>query len=464
MDGFQRTLNRSLQFRLSIVLVLSVVAMAIIGAIMSYRMAFYEADHFQDSQLRQVAALLDAKNLSLLRSDRESVKIGDDDARIFVQVFPGSPTWAQAPEVLASPAELKSGLQTIVVNGISWRVLVMPVGQDLRVSIAQSTAERDEAAMHSAMRTLAPFALLIPIIVLSILFLIRKMFRPVRDLEQELSQRSDQDLHPLSLRKIPLEMVPLILAINRSFSLVGLAMDNQRRFIANAAHELRTPLTALSLQAERLSTIAMPGVALERVKALWEGIQRSLSLAEQLLTLARVQQASHTLCDAVSVQSVIRQTLEDLMPFIEKKEIDLEMIGDTDVHVEVRTVEFQILIKNLLDNAIRYTPAHGRIILRISDEEGGTLEIRDTGPGICEEQRQRVFDEFYRIPGNTVPGSGLGLSIVRAIANRIGASIALDWTNESLRQGLAVTIKFAKGRRATPDGWRKRMAVIPIAS
>ena len=449
MDGLQGKLNHSLQFRLSASIAAGIALAAILGALLSFLLMLREADHFQDSQLRQIAALIDNRYLPLLPSSGRKIQADDDeDARITVQRVapvsgaPGDVQFQAEQNVLGLPSGLQDGLQTIFIDGVSWRVLVKPVGQDVRIAIAQPTAEREEIARHSAMGTLIPPVLLIPLLIFLAIFLIRKMFRPVIRLAEEINHRSDQDLRPLNDKQLPFEIVPFAAAINRLFARAALSIEHQRRFIADAAHELRSPLTALSLQAERLATTELSETARERTDVLQQGIYRTRSLVDQLLTLARIQQAPQHHSRPISLQSIIRQTLEDLMPLVEQKRIDLEMVGDGDFTANAQEIDLKILVKNLLDNAIRHTPERGQVRLRISAEGGGLLEIRDSGPGIPESERLRVFDAFYRIPGTPAIGSGLGLAIVKTIVDRIGASIELGQARMPEPHGLSVTVRF----------------------
>jgi two-component system OmpR family sensor kinase len=229
-------------------------------------------------------------------------------------------------------------------------------------------------------------------------------------------------------------------------------MGAQLRFVADAAHELRSPLTALSLQAERLTETEMSARARERLTALRNGIERGRVLLDQLLALARVQASGRPSGASSSVREVYRQVLEELMPVAESKDIDIGVTSEGDARVPVAQIDLITLVKNLAGNAINHTPAGGRIDLSfLPGEEGSTmLVVEDSGPGIPEAERQRVFDAFYRILGSDAMGSGLGLSIVRAIASRAGAKVKLDHADEQSRSGLRVTVVFPSGvsRRA----------------
>jgi two-component system OmpR family sensor kinase len=342
------------------------------------------------------------------------------------------------------PTTLADGLYTLEVSGEAFRVLVKTTAAGERIVVAQESGFRNEIARGSALRTVMPFLVLVPVLLLIVADLVRKMFRPIATLSREIDQRAEQELHPVDERHLPVEVRPFVVAINRLLARVAQAMDGQRRFVADAAHELRSPLTALSLQAERLAEARMSGQARERLMTLRQGIERGRSLLDQLLTLARAQSAAEPPKSPVSVQGIFRRVLEDLIPLAEAKRIDIGVEGLQDAQVWVSELDMIAIVKNLVDNAIRYTPEGGRVDLSVGMAEGrAVLRIEDNGPGIPFAERDRVFDPFYRTPGSERIGSGLGLSIVQAIASRIGAEIRLDFASEARQTGLIVTVQLS---------------------
>ena len=215
--------------------------------------------------------------------------------------------------------------------------------------------------------------------------------------------------------------------------------------MADAAHELRSPLTALSLQAERLEAVDMSVQARDRLLTLKSGLQRSRMLLDQLLALARAQQTANTDSSCISVQQLFREVLEDLIALAEARKIDLGVVGTDDVKLLIQAIDMTVIIKNIVDNGIRYTPVGGTIDMSVKIYDSGiVLQFDDSGPGIPEEERERVFDPFYRILGNDEMGSGLGLSIVKSITDRIGADISLGYADESRNSGLSVKIFFPR--------------------
>ncbi|NMM18343.1 MAG: two-component sensor histidine kinase [Rhodoferax sp.] len=445
MDGFKKRLNESVQLKLSFSLSLVILVIALVAGVFSFLSAFDEAHEMQDDMLRQVAALFDRQHLQRAHpGDDGRTKDSDEVSRVIVQYLADSSKAAGNRDTgapLPLPITLPDGLHTLDVSGEPFRVLVKTTSSGERIAAAQETGIRDEIARDSALRTLMPFLILVPILLLIVADLVRKMFRPIASLSDEIDQRAEQELHPVEESHLPAEVRPFVVAINRLLARVDQSMETQRRFVADAAHELRSPLTALSLQAERLDQADMSDLARERLVTLRRGIERGRNLLDQLLTLAKAQAALDRPKSTVSVQHVYRQVLEDLMPLAEAKHIDLGVEGEQDVQLWVNEPDLMAVVKNLVDNAIRYTPDGGRVDLSVTTEEGrAILKIQDSGPGIQVTERERVFDPFYRTLGSDQIGSGLGLSIVKAVTDRIGAEIQLGFSDEVAHSGLCVCV------------------------
>ncbi|MBP5104660.1 ATP-binding protein, partial [Pseudomonas protegens] len=292
---------------------------------------------------------------------------------------------------------------------------------------------------------LLPFLILFPVLLLVIADLVRKLFRPIEQLAAEIDLRDEQELHPIDERHLPTEVRPFVRAINRLLLRVTQSMTTQRRFVADAAHELRSPLTALSLQAERLASVEMPSLARERLQLLRRGIERGRKLIDQLLGLASAQSAINGRVETVSVHGVYRRVLEDLLPLAEDKAIDIGLEGGPDRQVLISQEDLLTLVKNLVDNAIRYTPQGGRVDLSVAQvQDEILLQFSDSGPGIAVAERERVFDPFHRGLGSDEVGSGLGLAIVKAIADRHAGRVWLDYSDQRAKRGLCVTVAFAR--------------------
>jgi two-component system OmpR family sensor kinase len=240
---------------------------------------------------------------------------------------------------------------------------------------------------------------------------------------------------------------PLVQELNLLFGRVKTAFDAQQTFVADAAHELRTPLAALRLQAQSLDRAESPEARKLAVSRLTAGIDRATRLVEQLLVLARQEAtaAAGAAARPVDLADLARRTVADLAGVAAAKGVDVGIHHADPATVEGQPDALQILLRNLVDNAVKYTPAGGTadISVRSNTAKEGctvTVTVEDSGPGIPPEERERVFDRFYRVAGSEAAGSGLGLAIIKAIVERHGATLALG-QSERLG-GLSATVCF----------------------
>lgn len=450
MDGFKKRLSESVQLRLSLALSLTIVLVAVAASAFVFVSALDEAHELQDDTLRQVAMLYDRQHMTLHYPEGPALEGDDEESRVIIQhladgsqaIDQGGGQWQWQGFVT-----IGQGLATVNVGGEAFRVLVHSTSRGERIAVAQEVGARDKDARESAWRSLLPFLILFPVLLLVVGDLVRKLFRPIASLAAEIDRRGEQLLHPIDEQHLPAEVRPFVVAINRLLARVAQAMDGQRRFVADAAHELRSPMTALSLQAERLAACSLQVSARERLLPLCQGIERSRQLIDQLLSLAAAQAAVPRPQARIGVHAVYRRVLEDLLPLAEQKHLDIGVEGSADVQLLINPMDLFTLIKNLVDNAIRYTPAGGTIDLCLAQTDTCVcLQVKDSGPGISVEEHDRVFDPFYRTLGSGETGSGLGLSIVRAIAERVGAKVALGFTDETSRRGLCVSLWFPCAR------------------
>jgi two-component system, OmpR family, sensor kinase len=433
-------MTNSLQHRLVWWLSSAIILVAVAAGAFSFIKAFEEANELQDDVLRQVAALVRHQGLSL---PAQSLPAGDGaqtdpEAHLIIQ----SLTRMTYGTALPLPAGLQDGLATVELPQGVYRVLVKTLPDAERIAVSQDTKVRDEIAIDSAIRTVLPLLILLPMLVFVVFELTRKMFKPIADLSSEVDSRNELDLHPLPAQNLPGEVQPFVTAINRLLGRVDQSMGVQRRFVADAAHELRTPLTALSLQAERLAGVDMSAQARERLALLQQGIERGRRLLDQMLSLARAQESANRPNALISVRQVCKRVLEDLISLAESKSIDVGMIDGEDISVMMEELDLYSILKNLIDNAIRYTPVGGRVDLRVFKSQGHiTLEVEDNGVGIPAVERERVLDPFYRVLGTGETGSGLGLAIVKSTVLKLGGQMVLtDATDHN--HGLKVILTF----------------------
>ena len=496
MDGEQAGLSRSLQFRLARAISLAVAAMATVAGILSFRATLHEVHEFQDEILEQAAELLGPESGQATASlpVQGCLQTDDDEEGLIIQRLPALPKGSQdgkdrkqpsttdtvtkdsltndksaassgssdatrssasrdkdddddEARCLPLPATLKNGFHAFRHQNLEYRVYVHRLRDGSRIAVSQETRIRDQIARQSALYATLPLLLLVPVLLAVMLMLIRLMLRPLAELSRTVDARQEHDLKPLPKTDLPTELQPFVNAINGLLGRTGAAMESQRRFVADAAHELRSPLAALSLQAERLHAAPMSPEATERLETLQAGIRRSRHLLEQLLLLARAQnarwvqgQAAATAASApavVAVLPVMRRVLEDLLPLADQKGLNLgisaapgvthDAEADERIRVAADEMALYTLLRNLVDNAIRYTPAGGQIDLWV--DRLGTevvMAVQDDGPGIPAEERARVVDPFYRVLGTGESGSGLGLSIVNTLVGNLKGRLRLD--------------------------------------
>jgi len=270
-----------------------------------------------------------------------------------------------------------------------------------------------------------------------------RVLRPLHSVTGELHGWGKSSTSPLSLTGVPDEVAPLVLATNDLLARLHAQLEFRREFVSDAAHELRTPLTALRLQMKNLTRASFSRNDAALIKDMEDGVRRMSDMVTQLLRLARADASSiprrPSPCD---LGNAIAGSLQDVIPVATGKGIDIGLDNSAPHTVLADPDELRILIANLVDNAVRYTPAGGAVELAIENAgEDVVLEIRDTGPGIPEELLDHVFDRFVRIAGSDQEGSGLGLPIVKAIADRNGARVTL--ANRTDSSGIIARVAFA---------------------
>lgn len=411
-------MKRSLQRHLSLVLGSAILFTGLIAAAASFALAYSEAKEFQDDMLRQIAVLGGTSKASASQqTDRDNDGISDPESRVTIYRLPGNtaPVWLKS--------DLSPGLHTLNTGTGQMRVFVR--GGRTRTVVVQPTEARDEIAINSALRTLVPLMLLLPVLIWLIVRIVRNQLQPVAKLARSLDEQSAHHPRPLPSDDLPQEITPFVHAINRLLKKVNHLMGQQRHFIADAAHELRSPLAALSIQSQNLLHAESLEEMRERVPPLLDGIERARRLTSQLLSLARTQADTREQV-ATNVSAMVRELIAEYLPLAEARRIDLGLdeAAQLSLHAEPETL--RLIIKNALENALKYTPEGGEVTLRlISDDDSAIIEVVDNGPGIPVSERERVFDSFYRMPGTAGEGSGLGLAIAREAATRLNGIVSL---------------------------------------
>jgi two-component system OmpR family sensor kinase len=432
---------RTIRQQLLIGLLSGTLACTLIAGAAMYLKVREEANELFDYQLKQVAGSLPAQFSPQSVQPRNDET--EDDTVIQAWDRSGGVLYTSHP-ALSLPRYPAIGFKTVSALNDRWRVYG-ELRHDRFVQVAQPTSVRQELAAGLAFRSLMPFLILLPVLAVLIGVVVRRSLRPLHEVAEAVARRSPSSLHPLPTDGLPPEVRPMLDSLNELLQQLDHALSSQRAFVADAAHELRSPLTALKLQlqlAERAKTDQQRVAAFAK---LHERLDRSTRLVQQLLTLARQeQQISDQDCQEVDLYRLAQQVVADHSTLAESKAIDLgvEAAGSAPF-VKGQADSLRILLSNLVDNAISYTPAGGRVdALALMVDGYPALRVSDTGPGIPMEDRLRVFDRFYRAEGSNVSGSGLGLSIVKNIADHHRATIHLN--DNAPSSGLVVTVVFPK--------------------
>ena len=338
-----------------------------------------------------------------------------------------------------------AGFDTVGVDGEDWRVYTMAHGGRV-IQVAAPTSLRNERAAAVALRILVPIVASIPLFALLIWWLVGRELRPLGAIARAIAMRAPSSLESLPETGLPDEVRPMVSQLNGLLGRLGAAIETQKRFTEDAAHELRSPLTALQLQIQLLERAASDDARRDALDQLKAGARRASRLVEQLLTMARLEpETAQEPRAPVDLDRLAASVAADFEPLAAAKALELRLGRVEAARVEAQERALRTLAGNLVDNAIRYTPAGGRVVLdAYREDDRAVLSVCDTGPGIPRAERSRVFDRFYRLPGSGVGGSGLGLAIVKQIADAHGASIDLGEGEDG--RGLRVTLRFPAPR------------------
>ncbi|WEF51322.1 ATP-binding protein [[Pseudomonas] carboxydohydrogena] len=440
-------LTTSLRGRLFAGLAVFVVGTALVAGYLAYRWAFDEAIELQDAILLQVGSLAANNRLEGRLPSEGNI---DGEAELLIQdLQPRGATGDSVSMRRDLPGDLSDGLQTIAWNGEQWRILVRTRSDGSRVAVGQPTANRDEVAQDSALRTIVPLGVLIPCLMVVIAIVVDRSLRPLSSLARDIDAKQSDHLEKLPVEGIPAEILPFVASINRLLERIGAMFDRERRFVADAAHELRTPITALIVQADNLERVALSEDGRDRLQSLKTGTRRTAHLLEQLLTLARYDSEAATDPSSSEFDRIVKEVVADLLPIARKKSIDLGFIRAEAVSVHAESVALGVLARNLIDNALRHAPAGGRVDVSLfAENDHVVFQVDDTGPGIPEADLDRIFEPFFRGSRARGDGTGLGLSIVRRIVERCRGAIRLE--NKPLSEGaglrVRVTIPSSKPR------------------
>ena len=418
------------------------------GTVSTYLVARKQANELADYQLQQMALSFRDHALASGLIPHE-----DEDGpglEVLVQIWnrDGVRLYLSHPRS-GIPDRAQLGFADVASRDGRWRVYSVQV-RDHVIQVAQPYSVRNRIAANVALGTAWPLAAVLPLLGLLIWFTVGKGLSPLERLARDVRRRSPDALDPLPQRDLPEEVRPLVQSLNDLLQRLERALHTQRAFVADAAHELRTPLTALRLQAqvaERTTDQVERGEALGSLK---QGVERASHLVQQLLTLAREEDLPvKAESDAVRLDELARDVVAEYTPLAHSSGVDLGLARVEAVAAAGAAAALRTLLSSLVDNAVRYTPAPGRVdVAAFRDGAQAALEVSDSGPGIPPEERMRVFDRFYRRAGETRDGSGLGLAIVKQIVTRHGGTITLE--DASRAGGLKVVVRLPLAASGTP--------------
>ncbi|MBB3176535.1 ATP-binding protein [Variovorax sp. Sphag1AA] len=435
---------KSLRARLLWFLLAAILVAAGIQAFVAYRTVLQEADDIFDHHMQQMALSLRAGlPPSATVGGLGNLGAGEENFEFIVQVWTADGLLIfQSASHAALPQRAVLGFSNVQARTTTYRVFSMQAGP-LVIQVAQDMAARRRMAGSLALRTVGPIALAAPLLMLVVWWVVSFSLAPVARVRRQVAERQADDLSPLSEGDLPEEVRPLVHELNLLFARVQKAFEAQKHFVADAAHELRSPLAALKLQVQGLQRAPDEPTRELAVARLAAGIDRATRLVEQMLALARheASAASGAEREVVDLAEVARLAISDAIAAAQARRIDVGIVRADPAKVAGQTEALRMLLRNLLDNAIKYTPEGGRVDVNIAAlPDAVELSVDDNGPGIAAVERERVLDRFYRSGEPQAPGSGLGLAIVKSITDLHGATVRLE-RSESLG-GLRAVVRF----------------------
>ncbi len=439
------TRSRSLQTRLLVSMLAMATLIWLAAAAMTWFDAQHEIDELLDAHLAQAAALL------VVQGDGDEDDFADAPAlhkyapKVAFQVFMGGYliTRSSNAGTLAMSRHV-SGFATVqLLNGEQWRVFATTnPAREIQVYVGEQIESR-QSILWAVMRSMMfPLMFALPLLGLAVWWSVRTGLAPLHSLGLQLSRRPPQSMEAVPLQGLPDELQPLVQELNSLFERIGRMVETERRFTADAAHELRTPIAAIRAQAQvALGAVHDAEQRNHALRSTLQGCDRITRLVEQLLTLARLEGQQADMQQAVDLGAVCRQVIGDLVPAALGRQQTIELDAEIPCIVSANEVLVGVLVRNLVDNALRYSPVGAKVVASVQCSASGVeLCVQDSGPGMSDEDMLRLGERFYRVLGNDQPGSGLGWSIVRRLAHVFGASVAVK--RSEVLGGLSVCVHW----------------------
>lgn len=411
----------------------------LVVSLITYVLAWDGFNRIRDYNLEQIA-------YSVLRHGvvNEDGGEGDDDprdrGRFFSQIWNarGGLDYVSKPGVDLPPQP--DGLHIVYLGDDEWHVYTLRSG-GLTIQVAHAATERRAMFAGIAPWLLIPLAVLVAMLGSLIRAAVGRALAPLNQIRDEIVRRDIVSLHALDIHRLPDEIAPLVEALNALLARLDGEIASQRRFVADAAHALRTPLTAIRLQSQLARQTRRTADGDAALTSLHEGIERASHLVEQLLGMARLEAGLRgSGSEPVRLDELAKRVVGEFSSQAEARDIDLGVTDCQAANVLGQSDGLGVMLGNLVDNALRYTPRGGRVDVAVRvDAAGAVVSVTDTGPGIPAAERGRVFDRFYRLASADIPGSGLGLAIVREVAESLGGEVRLD---EAENGGLVASVRL----------------------
>ncbi|MFZ6686367.1 ATP-binding protein [Undibacterium sp. SXout11W] len=420
------TRSYSLQKRLLFLVFALVSVVWIVTAVMTWVDVRDELDDLLDGHLAQAASLLVVQQSREIEGNEEDIDtptLHRYAPKVAFQVFHEGHLAMRSSNAPATPMagtlqHFTNGFTSATIDGVAWRVFATRGAEnDVQVYVGEQFAARSAILWAVLRSTLWPMIFALPFLGFAIWWAVRRGFAPVRQLGQALAVREPQALHPIKIDDLSSELLPMVDSLNHLFERIGNLLESERRFTADAAHELRTPIAAIRAQAQVALAEANDDLRRHALQNTLEGCDRTTHLVEQLLTLSRLEALSPSSQDKVDLNSLTKEVIAALASAAIRKNQVLEFISAENCLVHGNGTLLAALIRNLLDNAIRYSASSANIQISVRLDEGTvTLIIEDSGQGLSDINIARLGERFFRVVGNGESGSGLGWSIARRIA------------------------------------------------
>ncbi|MGZ8255229.1 MAG: ATP-binding protein [Burkholderiaceae bacterium] len=450
-------LPRSLQGRLLVLVLGTVLLVWGSTAVMTWFDARHELDELLDSHLAQAAALLVVQQTGEIEDDHrvDAPTLHRYAPKVAFQVFHEGrlalrSSNAPAEPMLAFAGRADDGFKTIDIAGTAWRVFATHGRErDVQVFVGEQVESRNAILWAVLRSSLGPLLFAVPLLALAAWLAVRQGVAPLRLLGRTLAQRSPNALQPVAVDGAPSEMGPMLDALNGLFGRIAGLLKSERRFTADAAHELRTPIAGIRAQAQVALGATADTERSHALQATLQGCDRATRLVEQMLTLSRLESGAEPTLVAVDLAASTRQVVAEVAPLALDKQQVIEVDASTPCTVQGDATLVSVMVRNLVDNAIRYSPPGAIVKIAVSHAPGAVrLSVEDSGPGMSPADTERIGERFFRVVGSGQDGSGLGWSISRRIAAVHRAVVHV--AKSELLGGLSVEVRFPREGVANP--------------